>query len=178
MPDIAYRSIGTYCALTDHCDTREGFLELSCDKDRFRCVAASRGVSCADDGVNPSSFYGTTAAELTPQYRCDRSLFCDKNGECARDLGGEFVEEIGVGESTDDIRDQVRRIINIALGFLGVVGVIITIYGGVLWMTAMGEDEKVEKGKKTIVAGLVGIAIIGIAWTIVSYILNVTRGVG
>ena len=45
-------------------------------------------------------------------------------------------------------------------------------------MTAMGEDEKVEKGKKTIVAGLVGIAIIGIAWTIVSYILNVTRGVG
>ena len=44
VPDIAYRSIGTYCVLTDHCDTREGFLKLSCDKDRQTCVAASRGV--------------------------------------------------------------------------------------------------------------------------------------
>ena len=178
MPDITDRAIGTFCAATAHCDTREGFLKLSCDKDRRFCVGASRGVSCADDAVNTDLILGKTAATITPPYRCDDSLFCNASGECGRDLGGEYVSEIGVGESTEDIRDQIRRVINIALGFLGVVGVIIAIYGGVLWMTAMGEDEKVEKGRKTIIAGLTGIAIIAIAWTIVSYILNITRGVG
>jgi hypothetical protein len=52
--------------------------------------------------------------------------------------------------------------------------VIITIYGGVIWMTAFGDDEKVGKAKKTIIAGVIGIVIIGIAWTIVSYVLKFT----
>jgi len=34
---------------------------------------------------------------------------------------------------------------------------------------------EVGKAKKTIVAGLIGLVIIGIAWTIVSYVVNVTQ---
>ena len=45
-------------------------------------------------------------------------------------------------------------------------------------MSAAGDDEKVEKAKKTIVSGLIGLVIIGIAWTIVSYVLSVSQGVG
>ena len=43
-------------------------------------------------------------------------------------------------------------------------------------MSAMGEEDKVEKGKKTIIAGAIGLVIIGIAWTIVSYIISVSQG--
>ena len=44
-------------------------------------------------------------------------------------------------------------------------------------MTAMGEEEKVEKAKKTIIAGVVGMAIIAVAWTIVSFVLSAAQNV-
>lgn len=179
VPAKDERKIGTFCDLASNCDSGKGFLELTCDEDYNRCVGASRNVSCADAAVNSLAANGDVVADVAPIYRCDKSLFCrDSDFTCQRDLGTEFVEEIGVGSSTTDIRDQIRQIINLALGFLGVAGVILVLYGGAIWMTAAGDDEKIEKAKKTIVSGLIGLVIIGIAWTIVSYILNVTAGIG
>src|SRR3989338_10863644 len=40
----------------------------------------------------------------------------ERNGRCEVDLGEGEAVEIGVGETADDLRDQMRRIINIALG--------------------------------------------------------------
>ena len=99
IPAVENRKIGSYCTQVVDCDTREGFLKLTCDTDRRYCVGASRGVSCEDTDVNASSTMGAvTSGTLAPVYRCGTSLFCDANGECARDLGAEFVEEMGVGE--------------------------------------------------------------------------------
>lgn len=38
--------------------------------------------------------------------------------------------------------------------------VILVIYGGWLWMTAQGNDEKVAMGKKRILNGIIGLAIV------------------
>ncbi|MBI4359638.1 MAG: hypothetical protein HY564_00905, partial [Candidatus Jacksonbacteria bacterium] len=104
---------------------------------------------------------------------CDTGLVCDaKDLECVNDFGQGEIPGDKLGEAATDLRDQIRELINIALGFLGVIGVIVTLYGGFTWMTAFGDDEKVGKAKKTLVAGIIGIVIIGIAWTIVSYVLN------
>jgi hypothetical protein len=179
VPDADEIAIGTWCSEVAHCDSELGFFEFTCDKDNNVCVGAGHDIDCSDNAVNTNALLGETT--VSRGNRCDRALNCildaNQNGECRRDIGTEFVQDIGVGGSTDDIRDQIRTLINIALGFLGVAGVIIVIYGGALWMTSAGDEEKVEKGKKTIVAGLIGLVIIGIAWTIVSYILNVTQGI-
>jgi hypothetical protein len=173
------RTIGAWCDIADHCNTAEGYLKLTCDKDRNSCAGASQGVECADDDVNTNPNLGKTTVELF--NRCDRaSLTCNENNLlCQADLGITKATEIGgIGATTEDIRDQIRKLINIALGFLGVAGVIVTVYGGAMWMSAAGDDEKVEKAKKTIVSGLIGIVIIGIAWTIVSYVLSATQKIG
>ena len=52
----------------------------------------------------------------------------------------------GVLTSTDP-RILIGRIIQIALGFLGVIAVVIVMYAGSLWMTSDGDEEKVTKAK-------------------------------
>lgn len=62
-------------------------------------------------------------------------------------------------ESTD-AREYVIKIVNFALGFLGLIAVLIVIYGGVLYVTAAGEEENATKGKKAITYASIGLLII------------------
>jgi cysteine-rich repeat protein len=76
------------------------------------------------------------------------------------------------GLTGEDIRVTIGKIIRIALGFLGTIALLITLYAGFLWMTAGGEVEKVDKAKKTLTGGVIGLVIIMTAFAIVSFVLN------
>jgi len=80
------------------------------------------------------------------------------------------------GLQTDDPRAIVGRIINIALGLLGSVAIIIVLYGGFLYMTAGGESEKVDKAKKVLINGFIGLTIILSSYAIVSFVINRLMG--
>ncbi len=71
------------------------------------------------------------------------------------------------------------RIINIALGFLGIIAVVIVLYGGFMWMTAGGNEERITKAKQILTAGIIGLIIIVMAWGIARYaisaLMNVTK---
>ncbi len=86
-----------------------------------------------------------------------------------------------LGKSNTDPRDVVTRIINIALGFLGIIAVVIVLLGGFKWMTAGGNEDKVEEAKKILGAGVIGLVIVLAAWALASYaigiIYNTTQGV-
>lgn len=62
--------------------------------------------------------------------------------------------------SSTDVREFIIRIVNFALGFLGLIAVLIVIYGGVLYVTAGGEEEKTQKGKKAIAYATIGLLIV------------------
>jgi uncharacterized protein (TIGR02145 family) len=86
-------------------------------------------------------------------------------------FGTGFVEgEIAL--SSKDPRTMVSQIINVALSILSIIAVIIVIYGGFIWMTSEGSEEKVEKAKKILKAGVIGLAIILASWGIASFVLN------
>ena len=76
------------------------------------------------------------------------------------------------GLTGEDIRVTIAKIIRIALGFLGTIALLITLYAGFLWMTAGGEVEKIDKAKKTLTGGVIGLVIIMTAFAIVSFVLN------
>lgn len=93
--------------------------------------------------------------------------------------------ETGVAEVSDtielgsaDIRVIVARIINVFLGILGVIALVLVIYGGFLWMTAGGSPEQVEKAKKVLINATIGLAIILASWAITWFIFNVLLGEG
>ena len=79
-----------------------------------------------------------------------------------------------------NLKEGISSIIQVLLGFLGIIAVIIILWGGFIWMTAMGDEGKVEKAKKLIIAGVIGIVIILAAYSIASFVIgqigNATRG--
>jgi len=77
---------------------------------------------------------------------------------------------IGLGDAP--LKDTVNAIIKVILGFLGLLAVIIILWGGFIWMTAMGDETKTETAKKLIIAGIVGIIIILAAYAIAAFVIT------
>jgi len=85
-------------------------------------------------------------------------------------LGQDFGDATGLGQG--DLTTTIGSLIRVALGFLGVVAVVIILLGGFKWMTAGGSDEKVGEAKKLIIAGIIGLAIILSAYAIASFVIS------
>ncbi len=76
-----------------------------------------------------------------------------------------------------DPRVIAARIIRVALGFLGIIALGIVLYGGFVWMTSAGNEEKIATAKKILTNGLIGLVIIIMAFGITQYVLNTLIGV-
>lgn len=75
------------------------------------------------------------------------------------------------------LRGVVLTIINYFLGFLGLLAVIMIIYGGVTYVSSGGKDETVGNAKKIIMYSIVGIIIILLSFVIVNTVLSAGEGV-
>jgi hypothetical protein len=87
--------------------------------------------------------------------------------------GGDVATNRGFGPTITDPRSNIRIALNIIMGFLAIIVLAMILYGGALWLTAMGSEEKVERGKNTLLWAATGAIVISIAWTVTSYILSV-----
>ena len=74
------------------------------------------------------------------------------------------------GLQTATIPTIIASIVKALLGLVGMVFFILFIYGGVQWMTAAGNEEKIRKAKKLIVNAVIGLAIITLAYTFTYFI--------
>lgn len=82
-----------------------------------------------------------------------------------------FAQNTNLGTNIALI-SSIARIINILLGFLGVVAVILVLWGGFKWMTAAGEESKIDEAKKLMGAGVVGLIIILAAYAITAFVVS------
>ncbi|MFA4941181.1 MAG: hypothetical protein WC582_01105 [Patescibacteria group bacterium] len=94
----------------------------------------------------------------------------DANSLLWGDKQGAVSDAIGLGDK--DPREIAASVIKIALGFLGIIAVAIIILGGFKWMTAGGNEDKVEESKKLITAGIIGLIIILASWGIATFVIN------
>ncbi|MFH1233031.1 MAG: hypothetical protein V1649_00040 [Patescibacteria group bacterium] len=76
------------------------------------------------------------------------------------------------GLGVKDPRVMVADIIKIALGFLGIVAVVIILIGGFKWMTGGGDEAKVEEATSFIKAGVIGLIIILASFAIATFVIN------
>lgn len=80
-------------------------------------------------------------------------------------------ETLGLG--TADLQATVINIIQWILGLLGLIAVVMILIGGFKWMTAGGNEEKIESAKKLLTAAIIGLVIILLAWAIVIFAVGV-----
>ncbi|PIR95106.1 hypothetical protein COT95_00505 [Candidatus Falkowbacteria bacterium CG10_big_fil_rev_8_21_14_0_10_37_6] len=92
----------------------------------------------------------------------------------AGDEGSKIADSIneGIMLGDKDPREIAASVINIILGFLGIVAVIIVLAGGFKWMTAGGNQDKVDEAKKLMTAGVVGLVIVLAAFGMAKFIID------
>jgi len=70
----------------------------------------------------------------------------------------------------------IGSIIGYALSFIGIIFMVLVLYGGYLWMTSFGNEQKVEKAKELIIGAVIGLVIIVAAYTITTFVVNSILG--
>jgi len=65
------------------------------------------------------------------------------------------------------------RFATTSIGFVTITAFLMTIIGGIRFMTMYGNDEAVEKGKKSVIYALVGLVIALLAYAIVVIVSNI-----
>jgi len=92
------------------------------------------------------------------------------------------VDDAGFGVleqgSGGDLKGTITLVMQWAFGFLGILAVLIILWGGYTWMTAGGDTDKVETAKKILRNGIIGLIIILTSYMIVSTIFNTFYGGG
>ena len=83
--------------------------------------------------------------------------------------------QIGLGDA--DLKETVINILNWLLGIMALVAVVMIIIGGFTWLTAGGNEEKVDKAKKIISAAVIGLIIVLLAWAVVIFVARTTANV-
>ena len=109
--------------------------------------------------VTPTLAFGASVLE--------NAVYVDPTSETNK-LLKKFVPGTAVIKTPGVITFEVLQII---LGFLGIVGVIMMIYAGFLWLTARGEEEKAKQGRTILFQAIVGILIVLAAYTITYFII-------
>jgi hypothetical protein len=66
----------------------------------------------------------------------------------------------------------IGNVIRAALGVSGAIAFLMMTWGGFLWLTSMGNSERVEKGKNTLIWATLGLALIFGAYGLTSYIIK------
>lgn len=84
------------------------------------------------------------------------------------------IDAIGgqISLGSGDVRSTAARIINVALGFLGIIAVVIVLIGGFQYMISGGNETKTAEARQMIFAGIIGLAIILSAWAITSFVIS------
>ncbi len=71
----------------------------------------------------------------------------------------------------------IRNLVNGAFGVLGLLFLAMVLYGGYNWMTAMGNEEKIDQGKSALIWATIGLVVIIAGYAITTFVItNVYKG--
>lgn len=74
--------------------------------------------------------------------------------------------------TTTSLEQTIGQIINVILGFLGIIFLVLVIYAGFLWMTAGGNSDKVDKAKQIMTQAVIGLVILLAAYAITQFVVT------
>jgi len=120
-------------------------------------VASSPAVYAADNCINTSGGNNNN----TISKGIDSGINAATSGNCNTQL-----------TESSDFQTIAAKIVNILSIVVGVVAVIMIIYGGFRYITSGGESGSVSGAKNTLIYAIVGLVIVALAQFIVHFVLD------
>lgn len=80
--------------------------------------------------------------------------------------------------SLEDIQNTAVGVVNWVFGIIGIIVLVMFIYGGTLWLVSGGNSSNVEKGRSIMVGSVIGVLLIFSAGAIVKFFLRTLGGPG
>src|SRR3989344_9114848 len=74
--------------------------------------------------------------------------------------------------SSQDLKVTIANIVRIVVGFIGIIFLLLVLYGGFVWMTSQGEPDKINRAKKIIFSATIGLLITLSAYSIAGFIVT------
>lgn len=89
------------------------------------------------------------------------------------------IEDLGttLGLGSADLKQSVVNVLQFVLTLMGLIAVTVIVYGGIVWMTAAGNEQRVDKAKKIITSAAIGLIVIILSWAIVLFVVGTTSNV-
>lgn len=92
------------------------------------------------------------------------------------DVDLDAPKAIGLGDF--NLKQFIARIIQILLGFLGIIAVVIIMYAGWMWMSSQGNEDQISRAKKMLTNAIIGLLIIMSAFGFVTWLIRSVIGGG
>lgn len=90
---------------------------------------------------------------------------------------GNVNDTAGFTDADENTLTQtIGSLINVLLGFLGVIFLILIIYAGLLWMTAGGNEDNIKKAKSILLNSVIGLIILLSAYAISQFVISQVGG--
>jgi len=89
----------------------------------------------------------------------------------------DFANSAGI-ETTSSLPTIIGRIVQVFLAVLGIILILLIIYGGWIWMSSAGDPAKIEKAKKIIINAIIGVIVVSLAFAIATFVMNALSGTG
>lgn len=87
-----------------------------------------------------------------------------------------MLDKVAIGpyEKADEtsLARIIGLVVNTALSLLGVIFIVLMVLAGYNWMTASGNEQKVDEAKSTIKRAIIGLVIVLGSWAIWEFILR------
>jgi len=109
--------------------------------------------------VAPVAVY---ANDIQNNLQCGTTLTVEGQGGC--------TDAISTGTTT--ISETIKKIVNIFSAIIGIVAVIMIIYGGFKYISSGGDSGNVTSAKNTIIYAVIGLIIVAMAQFIVQFVLG------
>lgn len=96
----------------------------------------------------------------------------------AIDLGNQYTEkaaaQAGYDKNTSEttLSEIIGTVIKTALSLVGTIFLALTVYAGFLWMTAAGDESKVETAQKIIRSSIIGLVIALSAYGVTTFVVD------
>ena len=120
----------------------------------------------------PTSVY---AAPTTP-FDCSKAGSAQKVvacGACQAEEGSSWDSDNGTcTRASQDLSGTVKTVINVMLFIIGILSVIMIVYGGIRYTISRGKQEDITSAKNTIMYAVVGLVVAILAFSIVNFVVG------